>query len=442
MHQEPLLLTIARVMPALHAIHNAGGIAYLVGGSVRDFFMQKPLFDIDIEVHQLTEEQLVDCLQKQAPIHFVGKKFGVFRIGSIDIDWSLPRTDSLGRKPIVTIDPFMGIEAACKRRDLSMNSMAIRLTENEKETYGISIENIIDPFGGIDTIKKNELSLIDAELFVQDPLRLYRVIQYISRFEMNPDNQLTETAKKMSLVDPITNKPIASERIGKELKKMFILSDKPARGLRWLMSINRLEDLFPDLALLQKQKSLFSTKNSLDATLDYIDQLAPIKKNYADLFSEQINDETYFKLMLILFFAEQNTASKNKKTDLLATYNSGLTNKQIQSFLTITIALAEKTDDIDYQQKITAYQLAPHWRLLDALIIMHILYPDQDLTSLIKRAEKNNILYEPIKPLLTGSYFVAQGLTDQAIGKALEHAYLLQIKENITTVERLKQKLK
>ena len=48
MNQEALFLAIARIMPALRAIHNADGIAYLVGGSVRDFFMQKPLFDIDI----------------------------------------------------------------------------------------------------------------------------------------------------------------------------------------------------------------------------------------------------------------------------------------------------------------------------------------------------------------------------------------------------------
>ncbi len=441
MNQKALFLAIARVMPALHGIHNMGGIAYLVGGSVRDFCMQKPLFDIDIEVHQLTEEQLINCLQQQAIVHFVGKKFGVFRIGSIDIDWSLPRTDSLGRKPTVTIDPFMGIEAACKRRDLSMNGMAIQLTENEQEQYGISIENIIDPFAGIDAIQKNQLKLIDAELFVQDPLRLYRVIQYISRFEMNPDEELTNTAQQMSLIDPLTNQPIASERIGKELKKMLILSEQPSRGFRWLISINRLSDLFPDLALLQNKKSFFSEKNGLTATLDCLDQLAYIKKKYADLFEKQISEKQYFKLMLILFFAEQILSSQNHCKKLLAAYNSGLTHKQINTFLTITISLSKPTDDIDYQQKITAYHLAPDWRLLDALIIMQILYPDQNLASLIECAEKNNVLYEPIKPLLTGSYFLEQGLTDQAIGKALEQAYLLQIKSNIIDTETLKQKL-
>src|SRR5436190_23855952 len=101
------------------------GKAFLVGGAVRDYFLGCRLKDIDIEIHHMTEPQLETLLQEYGVVSTVGKSFGVLRVNGIHVDWSLPRSDSAGRKPTVIIDPFMPIEQALRRRDLTMNAMAI-----------------------------------------------------------------------------------------------------------------------------------------------------------------------------------------------------------------------------------------------------------------------------------------------------------------------------
>src|SRR3990172_8786797 len=104
-----------------------GGRAYLVGGAVRDLCLGLPIKDMDIEVHGMPMDALEALLGRYGQVNNVGKSFGVLRVGSIDIDWSLPRTDSAGRKPTVNVNPAMSIDEACARRDLTMNAMAIDL---------------------------------------------------------------------------------------------------------------------------------------------------------------------------------------------------------------------------------------------------------------------------------------------------------------------------
>src|SRR5579863_9471338 len=99
----PLVHTIVEKIIA----HN--GRPYLVGGAVRDIVMKLPIKDIDIEVHGLSEDQLEKIMNECGPVSTVGKSFGVLRLHGLDVDWSLPRTDSAGRKPIVVIDPTMSI---------------------------------------------------------------------------------------------------------------------------------------------------------------------------------------------------------------------------------------------------------------------------------------------------------------------------------------------
>ncbi|HVW99953.1 MAG TPA: hypothetical protein VHA52_05920, partial [Candidatus Babeliaceae bacterium] len=59
----------------------AGGKAYLVGGSVRDCILGCQIKDLDIEVHALSLDQLSDVLQRYGPINYIGKSFGVLRLG-------------------------------------------------------------------------------------------------------------------------------------------------------------------------------------------------------------------------------------------------------------------------------------------------------------------------------------------------------------------------
>lgn len=216
----------------LKAIDEHGGHAYFVGGMVRDMLFGSRIKDVDIEVHGLTEEQLAQILQKFGNVDLVGKSFGVLRLHGIDIDWSLPRADSAGRKPIVAIDPFMPIDQALARRDVTINAMAIHATS----------QMLIDPFNGCADLEGGILRSPNIDFFSQDPLRFFRIMAFVSRFEMYPDLALHTLCTTM----PIAT--VSRERIEQEFAKMLLRSKRPSLGIRWLKQIGRLQELLPELA--------------------------------------------------------------------------------------------------------------------------------------------------------------------------------------------------
>jgi len=233
--QETVLSTVLdkypKVKPIISRIIESGGRAYLVGGAVRDLLMGVDIKDLDIEVHDMTPHALGSVLKEFGSVSMVGKAFGVWRIHGLDIDWSLPRVDAAGRKPVVALDPYMGIKQACARRDLTINALAIDLGTHK----------LIDPFGGQEDIKRGILRSPDIQFFTQDPLRFYRVMQFISRFSMYPDEELNKQCASMDI------SAVSRERIETEFEKMLLRSEYPSRGIRWLKEIGRLKEVLPEL---------------------------------------------------------------------------------------------------------------------------------------------------------------------------------------------------
>ncbi len=224
------------IYPSLHSILDEiakqKGEAFFVGGMVRDLLLDRQVKDLDVEVHGLEQDQFVSLLRRFGYVDYVGKSFGVFKLQGVDIDWSLPRADSVGRKPIVVIDPCMSIQDAFRRRDLTINAMGINIMTGE----------LVDPFGGQDDLARGILRSPDITFFAQDPLRFFRVMQFISRFDMRPDAQLEAVCKSMDI------KEVSRERIEQEFAKMLLKSEFPSLGIRWLKSINRISELLPELA--------------------------------------------------------------------------------------------------------------------------------------------------------------------------------------------------
>ena len=111
--------------------HQYKGTVYIVGGSVRDFFMQKEPKDWDLEVHNITGSQLNKALHSIGKSKRVGNSFSVFKlhVAGEEIDVALPQGD-------IGDDPNMGIVSALRRRDLTINSMA----------YDVQNNVLIDPF--------------------------------------------------------------------------------------------------------------------------------------------------------------------------------------------------------------------------------------------------------------------------------------------------------
>jgi len=227
-----LLQEVPVIRKIVHSIFDAGGHPLLVGGVVRDLLLKRPAKDLDIEVHGLTMDQLSAILRCFGRVSYVGKSFGVLCLHGLDVDWSLPRRDSAGRKPKVIVDPTLSVRDAFARRDLTMNAMGIDLVSYR----------LLDPFDGRQDIKDNVLRCPDARFFTQDPLRFYRVMQFIGRFEMYPDDMLQKICRTMDI------RGVSVERIDEEFRKLLLQSKWPSLGIRWLHDLGRLSQILPELA--------------------------------------------------------------------------------------------------------------------------------------------------------------------------------------------------
>ncbi len=215
---------------------DAGGRAWVVGGGVRDALLELPLADLDIEVHGIDAADLESLLSDHFDLDAVGRSFGVLKIRGLPLDVSLPRTESkagLGHKGfLIQSDPQLGLEAAARRRDFTVNAMAFDTLTGDLE----------DPLGGQADLAAGVLRHC-SPAFADDPLRVLRGMQFVARFE------LTAVPDTVALCRAIEPEGLARERIWQEWRKLLLQGRRPSLGLAFLRDTGWLEH-FPPLAAL------------------------------------------------------------------------------------------------------------------------------------------------------------------------------------------------
>ena len=230
---DPKCVEVAR------AVRDAGGRALVVGGWVRDHLLGARSKDVDIEVSGLAVDRLESVLAGFGNVHAVGRAFGVFRVGGIDVDFSLPRRDSKrgpGHRGFdVTPDPSLDFVEATRRRDLTVNSIGIDPLTGE----------VLDPHGGRRDLERRVLRATDPERFPEDPLRGLRVAQLAARLEMEPDEELVALCRTLDLGE------LSGERVFDELAKLLLRAARPSIGFRFLEDTGQLR-FFPELEALRE----------------------------------------------------------------------------------------------------------------------------------------------------------------------------------------------
>jgi len=467
------LTKIKEIEKIIDDIRNAGGIPYLVGGSVRDLVLGCQVKDLDIEVHKLSVDNLETCLHKFGEVSLVGKQFGVLKLHGIDIDWSLPRKDSKGRKPIVVVDPELTIEWACRRRDVTMNAMAIDLgfvVDNFETISDISHLSIIDPYGGLEDIANKSLRVVDKELFVQDPLRFYRVMQFIGRFEMIPDAVLTKVCKKMDLRDITKGGELARERIYEEIKKLLIKSRRPSLGFRWLKDLQRLYELFPEVGVLVDvaQRADYHPEGDVfEHTMQTIDAAARLSIK---------DEEEKFMIMLgalchdfgkAVCIGESGHARRHDvvgvpltKTFLRRfTRNTFLIKAvcKLVRYHRMPLTLVEQKSSLKAYKRL-ATKLAPEVTAQQVYLIAWadirgrnnkgheplekgFLREDEEIEKFLKRIHEAAVEKGPEPPVLFGRHLLGIIEPGPKMGELLKKAYNIQIDEGIKDVEELKKRV-
>lgn len=173
--------------------------AYIVGGFVRDLFLDKTSPDIDLILCDVDVESFSKKLAEKLNAHFI-------ELDSINNIYRVVLEDKIHYLDI-TAPIEKDFEKDIKRRDLTINAIA----------YDLNNEKIVDLVDGIQDIKNKVIKGISEQNFVDDPLRLLRIFRFFAKTGFEIDNSLIEIAKKYN---KRINEP-AKERITVELLKMF-----------------------------------------------------------------------------------------------------------------------------------------------------------------------------------------------------------------------------
>ncbi len=221
--------------------------AYVVGGYIRDCLLERnnPSRDIDmvvvgkgIEVARETARRL-----KPRPKVSVFKNFGtaMFRYQEIEVDFVGARRESYNRdsrKPVVEDG---SLEDDQKRRDFTINAMAVALHPDE-------LGKFIDPFNGLEDLHKKLIRtpLDPLVTFSDDPLRMLRAIRFATQLQFRIEEQVFEAIRKNRKRIHI----VSMERITTELNKIMMTS-RPSKGFLLLDRSGLLEEIFPELHALK-----------------------------------------------------------------------------------------------------------------------------------------------------------------------------------------------
>jgi poly(A) polymerase len=267
---ERLLPLVDELRPFAERFAAAGHRLYLVGGSVRDAILGRPLETIDLDfttdAHPDDIEALVagwaDAVWTQ------GKRFGTIGAAREGRDYEITthRAEAYtpeSRKPEVAFAD--AVEADLSRRDFTVNAMALGLPDLV----------LVDPFGGVADLAARRLRtpLPPEDSFGDDPLRMLRAARFIAGYGLDPEPELVAAVRALRSRLEI----VSAERVRVELDKLLVV-ERPGPGLWFLVETGLAEEFLPELpALALEQDPVHRHKDVLAHTIAVVEKTRPDK---------------------------------------------------------------------------------------------------------------------------------------------------------------------
>jgi poly(A) polymerase len=264
---RPLFDPATPVQQVARRLAEAGHDCLLVGGTVRDAFLDRAHTDIDLATSARPDE--IEAIVRPWADHvwLQGKRFGTVgcELDGVKMEITTFRAEVYrpdSRKPEVAFAD--DITTDLSRRDFTVNAMALRLTAEPE---------LVDPYGGAVDLAARRLRtpLSPAESFLDDPLRMLRAARFVAGFELVPDDDLVAAIEEHRHRLEI----VSAERIRDELSKLLLVDD-PSAGL-WLLAETRLADEFlPELNSMRlEQDPLHTHKDVLAHTIAVVRNTRP-----------------------------------------------------------------------------------------------------------------------------------------------------------------------
>ena len=271
------------------AADHLGVECYVVGGYVRDIFLERPSNDIDVVVVGsgiAVAEELKRMMGRKAYLS-VFKNFGTAQVklragkslashllpltSDIEVEFVGARKESYShdsRKPVVEDGT---LEDDQNRRDFTINAMAICLN---KDRFG----ELVDPFNGLADLEDGIIAtpLEPGITFSDDPLRMLRCIRFATQLNFQIEEETFEALERMA--DRI--KIVSGERIKDELNKI-ILAPHPSIGFEYLQRCGLLNIILPELSALDivETKNGRAHKNNFYHTLEVLENVVKFLKS-------------------------------------------------------------------------------------------------------------------------------------------------------------------
>lgn len=386
-----------------HDIHDRGGRAYVVGGGIRDHLLGVAVKDWDVEVFGIAGPDLVKILRRHGSVNTVGRSFGVYKWRprgepeSGEIDVSIPRRDSKvgpGHRGIaVEGDPDMTVEEAALRRDLTINAMM----------WDVVGETLVDPWNGAVDLAERRLRAVDADTFLEDPLRALRAVQFAARLGFAVDEGLLELCRRAALEE------LPAERIQGEWGKLLLKAERPSVGLQLARATQVLERVFPEVADLDT-----------DAVLDTLAARAR---------SDLPSDGARWTLMLAGWLHTAGPGPTEATLDRLWMHT-------VQGYPVRAQVLAiGSARPLPLQTDADLRKASVHAPLRLLLPLEHAISGDVD-PSAWDRAEALGILDEKPRPLLQGRHLQELGVAPgPEMGEILRNVYQKQLEGSVSTLD-------
>ncbi len=245
-----------------------GVLAFVIGGYVRDFFLQRPCTDIDIVIEGSgieLAEAVAAALHTNVSIF---KNFGtaMLKYRGVEIEFVGARRESYrsnSRKPIVENGT---LEEDQLRRDFTINALAFSL---QKEDFG----SLVDPFGGIRDLNEGVIRTpLDPDTtYSDDPLRMLRAVRFATQLNFNIVKESIDSMRR----NRERLRILSAERIATELNKI-LLSGTPSRGFYLLDECGLLDEVLPELSALKGVETMEGRghKDNFRHSLQVLDNVA------------------------------------------------------------------------------------------------------------------------------------------------------------------------
>lgn len=273
-----------------HHISNAadklGLECYVVGGYVRDLFLERPSNDIDVVVVgsgiQVASE-LKAILGKKAHLS-VFRNFGTAQVKykHTEVEFVGARRESYShdsRKPVVEDGT---LEDDQNRRDFTINALAVCLN---KARFG----ELVDPFGGVDDLWDGIIRTpLDPDVtFSDDPLRMMRCVRFATQLNFFIEDETFEALER----NAERIKIISGERIEEELNKIM-MTPTPSKGFIDLHRCGLLQIILPELVALDvvETRNGRAHKNNFYHTLEVLDNICKHTDNLWLRWSALLHD--------------------------------------------------------------------------------------------------------------------------------------------------------